>query len=233
MSELNGGSKPPLLNGAGNERLLTTGVSNPRGVTVWLTGLPCSGKSTIAECLAENLRSRGRRVEVLDGDIVRVNLSQDLSFSPQDRNTNVLRIGFVAHLLSRNGVIVLVAAVSPYAAARRRVRERISDFVEVHVDCSVSECERRDVKGMYAKARAGEIRAFTGVDDPYEPPENPEVRLITHDEAPAESTRKVLRTLCDLGYLDAHGLGARRPDPQIPDTHSDAAPGSHAEASLT
>src|SRR5262245_7030166 len=131
-----------------------------RGFTVWLTGLPCSGKSTISEHLAEGIRACGRSVEVLDGDIIRTNLSRGLGFSREDRDVNVRRIGFVAHLLSRNGVAVIVAAVSPHARARQEVRAQIKDFVEVHVMCPVAECERRDVKGMYAKARAGEIRCF-------------------------------------------------------------------------
>src|SRR5689334_12887001 len=124
------------------------------GFTVWLTGLPCSGKSTIAAKLAGALRAHRRRVEVLDGDVVRQNLSKGLGFSRADRDTNVLRIGFVAELLARNGVVVVVAAVSPYAAARQRVRTQIERFVEVFVECPLEECERRDVKGMYKQARA-------------------------------------------------------------------------------
>jgi adenylylsulfate kinase len=157
------------------------------GFTVWLTGLPCSGKSTIAAKLAECLRARRRKVEVLDGDIVRQNLSKGLGFSRADRDTNVLRIGFVAQLLSRNGVAVVVAAVSPYEAARQKVRSQIPRFVEVFVDCPLEECERRDVKGMYKQARAGSLGAFTGVDDPYEPPRDPEVTVHTRDEAVEES----------------------------------------------
>lgn len=172
-----------------------------RGFTVWLTGLPCSGKSTLSTCLGAELLARGCRVEVLDGDVVRTNLSRGLGFSREDRDINILRIGFVAHLLSRNGVVVLVAAVSPYAGVRHQVREQIGQFVEVHVDCPVSECERRDVKGMYAKARAGTIRGFTGVDDPYEPPEHPEVSVYTVHETVAESSQKILSVLEGLGYL--------------------------------
>lgn len=173
-----------------------------RGFTVWLTGLPCSGKSTLSELLASELAARGCRVEVLDGDIVRTTLSHGLSFTRQDRDINVLRIGFVAHLLSRNGVAVVVAAVSPYAGARRLVRQQIERFVEVHVACPISECERRDVKGMYAKARAGAIRAFTGVDDPYEPPDSPEVTVHTDHEIVTESCQRILSALEQLGYVE-------------------------------
>jgi adenylylsulfate kinase len=173
------------------------------GFTVWLTGLPCSGKSTIAAKLVERLRASGRKVEVLDGDVVREHLSKGLGFSREDRDTNVLRIGFVAQLLSRNGVAVVVAAVSPYAATRELVRQQIPRFVEVFVECPVEECERRDVKGMYKKARAGAIGAFTGVDDPYEPPLRPDVTVRTREEAVDESLQKVLDKLEELGHLRA------------------------------
>src|SRR5688572_23891936 len=176
---------------------------SPRGVTVWLTGLPCSGKSTISSELALALRTQRRAVEVLDGDIVRTNLSRGLGFSREDRDINIRRIGFVAHLLSRNGVTVLVAAVSPYARARQEVREQIGDFVEVYVECPLRECERRDVKGMYAKARAGELKSFTGVDDPYEPPSAPEVTVYTDAETPSESAERVLDVLERRGYTNA------------------------------
>lgn len=173
-----------------------------RGFTLWLTGLPCSGKSTLARLVAEALSARGRDVEVLDGDVVRRNLSRGLGFSRADRDVNVLRIGFVAELLSRHGVAVVVAAVSPYESTRRKVRESIRDFVEVHVDCPLSECERRDVKGMYARARAGELADFTGVDDPYEPPEAAEVTVRTQGESAAESAARVLERLRELGYVE-------------------------------
>ncbi|MEO8177269.1 MAG: adenylyl-sulfate kinase [Deltaproteobacteria bacterium] len=173
------------------------------GFTVWLTGLPCSGKSTIAAKLVECLRASGRKVELLDGDIVRQNLSKGLGFSRKDRDTNVLRIGFVAQLLTRNGVTVVVAAVSPYAATRAQVRQQIASFVEVHVECPLDECERRDVKGMYEQARAGKLVAFTGVDDPYEPPPQPEVTVRTGEEPVEESLQKVLKKLSDLGHLPA------------------------------
>jgi adenylylsulfate kinase len=175
------------------------------GFTVWLTGLPCSGKSTIAAKLVECLRAGGRKVELLDGDIVRQNLSKGLGFTRQDRDTNVLRIGFVAQLLTRNGVAVVVAAVSPYAATRAAVRQQIGQarFVEVYVECPLDECERRDVKGMYEQARQGKLVAFTGVDDPYEPPPSPEVIVRTREEQVEESLQKVLKKLVDLDHLPA------------------------------
>ncbi len=176
-----------------------------RGFTVWLTGLPCAGKSTIARLVASELRARGRALEVLDGDEVRTNLSKGLGYSRADRDTNVLRIAYVAELLNRHGVSVVVAAVSPYESTRRQVRERLAGFVEVYVDCPVAECERRDDKGMYARARAGQIEHFTGVGDPYEPPKSPELVLPTESEAPAQSAQRVLRCLRSLGYLRGPG----------------------------
>jgi adenylylsulfate kinase len=178
-------------------------VQSIRGVTVWLTGLPCAGKTTIAEHLLPALIERGRRVEVLDGDAVRRQLSAELGFSRADRDVNVRRIGAMAHLLTRHGVVVIVAAVSPYAEARRQAREQIGTFVEVYVHCPVEECERRDVKGMYKKARAGELTGFTGVDDPYEPPEHPELTLNTLEQTPEQSAANVLAALEALGYLSA------------------------------
>jgi len=171
-----------------------------RGVTVWLTGLPCSGKSSIAQLVARELRQQGRRVEVLDGDAVRAFLSAGLGFTREDRDTNVRRIGFVAELLTRHGVFVIVAAVSPYAETRREVRARIGAFVEVFVACPLWECERRDVKGMYARARAGQLAAFTGVSDPYEAPVTPELVVNTSEQTPEESAARVLQRLEELGY---------------------------------
>lgn len=178
-------------------------VREEEGFTVWLTGLPCSGKSTIAAKLVEHLRASGRKVEVLDGDLVREHLSKGLGFSRADRDANVLRIGFVAQLLARNGVAVVVAAVSPYASTRELVRQQIPGFVEVFVECPLEECERRDVKGMYKRARAGAIGAFTGVDDPYEPPLHPDVTVRTREEEVDESLQKVLDKLDELGHLRA------------------------------
>jgi adenylylsulfate kinase len=173
------------------------------GFTVWLTGLPCSGKSTIAAKLEQYLKGRRRKVEVLDGDVVRQNLSKGLGFSRADRDTNVQRIGFVAHLLSRNGVAVVVAAVSPYAEARQKARAEIERFVEVFVDCPLDECERRDVKGMYKQARTGALGGFTGVADPYEPPLNPEITLHTRDESVEASLGKLLEKLAEFGLVSA------------------------------
>lgn len=172
-----------------------------RGVTVWLTGLSGAGKTTIARALEEELRARGRRVEVLDGDVIRQNLTRGLGFSKEDRDENIRRIGFVAHLLTRNGVIVLVAAISPYREVREEVRRRIGDFVEVYVNAPLEVCEQRDVKGLYRRARAGEISHFTGIDDPYEPPPAPEVECRTDRETVEESVRKVLSKLAELGYI--------------------------------
>lgn len=172
-----------------------------RGVTVWLTGLSGAGKSTITDALEAELRARGCKLEVLDGDIVRTNLTKGLGFSKEDRDINIRRIGFVSHLLTRNGVIVLVSAISPYRAVREEVRATIGDFVEVYVSAPLEVCESRDVKGLYKKARAGEIKQFTGIDDPYEPPANPEVNCETHKETLEESVGKVIAKLEELGYL--------------------------------
>lgn len=172
-----------------------------RGVTIWFTGLSGAGKSTIARALEAELRQQGHGLEVLDGDIVRTNLTKGLGFSREDRDENIRRIGFVAHLLTRNGVIVLVSAISPYREIREEVRDRIDDFVEVYVDAPLAVCEDRDVKGLYKKARAGEIKQFTGIDDPYEAPLNPEVHCHTDQETIDESVAKVLAKLTELGYL--------------------------------
>ena len=177
--------------------------SEQRGVTVWFTGLSGSGKTTINDALIEKLRERGVKLEVLDGDIVRTNLTKGLGFSKEDRDENVRRIGFVSNLLTRNGVIVLVAAISPYRAIRDEVRERIGDFVEVYVSTPVEVCEERDVKGLYAMARSGKIKQFTGVSDPYEAPLNPEVNCETHKETLEESVNKVISKLEEMGYLPA------------------------------
>ncbi|GAC1316000.1 MAG: adenylyl-sulfate kinase [Thermoleophilaceae bacterium] len=161
--------------------------------TLWFTGLSGAGKSTIAEIVERELRARGERIEVLDGDIVRTNLSKGLGFSKEDRDTNIRRIAFVADLLSRNGVNVITAAISPYRDTRDEARALMGDrFVEVHVDASLEACEARDVKGLYAKARSGEIPTFTGVSDPYEAPVDPEVVCSTDSETPEESAAKVL-----------------------------------------
>lgn len=177
--------------------------SEQRGATVWFTGLSGAGKTTINDALTAKLRERDIKLEVLDGDIVRTNLTKGLGFSKEDRDTNVRRIGFVCDLLTRNGVLVLVAAISPYRAIREEIREKIGDFVEVYVSAPVEVCEERDVKGLYAKARSGEIKQFTGISDPYEPPTNPEVNCETHKETLEESVDKVIAKLEEMGYLPA------------------------------
>lgn len=172
------------------------------GVTVWLTGLSGAGKSTITGALEKKLKALGSKVEVLDGDIVRLNLSKGLTFSKEDRDENIRRIGFVSHLLTRNGVIVIVSAISPYQEIRDEVKQRIRDFIEVYVNSPLAVCEGRDVKGLYKKARNGEIKNFTGIDDPYEAPLNPEVECRTDQETIDESTEKILDKLAQLGYLE-------------------------------
>jgi adenylylsulfate kinase len=162
-----------------------------RGFTLWFTGLSGAGKSTLSELVAERLRNAGRKVELLDGDVVRTNLSQGLTFSKADRDTNVRRIGFVCELLSRNGVIAIVAAISPYREVREELRERIPNFLEVYVECPIDALAQRDVKGLYKKALAGEIQQFTGVSDPYEPPLNPHLSLRSDREAVAESVDRI------------------------------------------
>lgn len=177
-------------------------------MTVWLTGLPCAGKSSIAERTALALRQLGRRVEVLDGDVVRAQLSQGLGFSRHDRDLHVRRMGYVAQLLTRNGVIVLVAAISPYAETRQAMRALIGSFLEVHVACPLVECERRDVKGLYAKARAGQLPAFTGVGDPYEPPAAPDLVLHTAEQTLEQSVAALLQHLERRGWLERGMLAA-------------------------
>lgn len=173
----------------------------PPGFTVWLTGLPCSGKSTLAALVAEDLRRRRRFVEVLDGDEVRARVSPDLGFSREDRDKNIRRIGWLCQLLSRNGVVAVAAFISPYREIRELNRREIGRFVEVFVDCPVAVCARRDVKGMYARAARGEILAFTGVSDPYEEPLAPEVIVHTDRETPEESAARIVQRIEELGYL--------------------------------
>ncbi|MBD1931261.1 MULTISPECIES: adenylyl-sulfate kinase [Cyanophyceae] len=177
-----------------------------RGVTVWFTGLSGAGKTTISKAVAQALQARGYKVEILDGDIVRENLTKDLGFSKQDRDENIRRIGFVSQLLTRNGVIVITSAISPYREIREEVRSRIGDFVEVYVNAPLETCEQRDVKGLYKKARAGEIKQFTGIDDPYEPPLNPEVECCTNAESIAQSMEKVILKLEEMGYVKPLGI---------------------------
>ena len=171
------------------------------GVTVWFTGFSGAGKSTIADALTKKLKSEGYQLEVLDGDEIRENLTKDLGFSKEDRDTNIRRIGFVAKLLTRNGVIVLVPVISPYRSIREEMRANIDHFVEVFVNAPLSVCEERDVKGLYKKVRAGEIKQFTGIDDPYEPPINPEVECRTDLEELSASVDKIFNKLNELGYI--------------------------------
>jgi len=174
------------------------------GFTIWFTGLPCSGKSTISRLVAAELERAGQSVELLDGDVVRTHLSKGLGYSRQDRDTNVERIGWVATRLTRHGIATVVAAVSPYRETRARVRgwvEEFGPFVEVWVNASPEECARRDDKGLYARAFAGELTGMTGVDDPYEPPERAEVVLDTERLTPEESADAVTQKLEELGLL--------------------------------
>jgi len=176
------------------------------GFVVWFTGLSGAGKSTLGAMLSAELRARGVHVEVLDGDEVRTHLSKGLGFSKEDRDTNVRRIGFVAKLLARSGACAITAAISPYRAIREELRAQIPGFVEVHCSCPVPALAERDVKGLYKKALAGEIKHFTGVDDPYEAPENPEVVVHTDRESKEESVARILEKLEELGYVPRHGV---------------------------
>jgi adenylylsulfate kinase len=173
-----------------------------KGFTIWFTGLSCSGKSTLSKRLEDALRKRGlNKIEILDGDVVRTNLSKGLGFSKEDRDINIKRIGFVCKLLSRNGVVAIAAAISPYREVRDFNRKEIGDFVEVYCKCPLDICIERDVKGLYKKALAGEIKNYTGVDDPYEEPFHPEVVIETDRETPEESVAKIIQKLELLGYL--------------------------------
>jgi len=181
-------------------------MSDHKGFTLWMTGLSGSGKSTITEVLIDEFEDRDIPLEVLDGDVVRENLSKGLGFSKEDRDTNIGRIAFVADLLSRNGVPVITAAISPYRETRdnaRKLHEGKGRFVEVFVATSLEDCEARDTKGLYAKARSGEIKEFTGVSDPYEAPENPDVVCHTEEESPQESAQKLLDYLEERGLIPA------------------------------
>jgi adenylyl-sulfate kinase len=175
------------------------------GVVLWFTGLSGAGKSTLAEAVAPRLRGHGKKVEILDGDLVRTHLSRGLGFSREDRDTNIARIAFVAHLLARNGVVVLVAAVSPFREARDKARALIGDFVEIHIAPPLEECINRDVKGLYKKAIAGEIEQFTGISDPYEEPLSPELRIDTSRISIDAGAAQILGKLRELGYLETNG----------------------------
>ena len=182
------------------------------GFTLWFTGMSGAGKSTIANTIAPRLKALGKQVEILDGDEVRTNLSKGLGFSREDRDTNIRRIGYVAHLLTRNGTVAITAAISPYRAIRDEVRGRIGDFVEVYVKCPLDTLVARDVKGLYKKALAGEIKEFTGVSDPYEPPLHPEVVVETDRETVEESVNKILARLQEFGFISSpDGFGPIAP----------------------
>ena len=172
------------------------------GFTLWFTGLSGAGKSTLSGIIQERLKARGRNVEVLDGDVVRTNLSKGLGFSREDRDTNIKRIAFVCGLLTRNGVACISAAISPYRQTRQWARQHIGNFVEVYVKCPIDICRQRDVKGLYKLADAGKIKEFTGVSDPYEEPEHPELVVETDRETVEESVARILAKLTELGYLE-------------------------------
>lgn len=187
---------------ADDERLFPD-LKPHKGLVLWLTGLSGSGKTTIAQGVERELRDRNHLVELLDGDVVRTNLSKGLGFSREDREINIRRLGFVANLLSRNRVIAIVAAISPYRDARDEVRTTTENFLEVYVNAPLEVCEQRDTKGLYAMARVGEIKAFTGINDPYEEPLNPGIACYTGEESIQESVAKVIAELERLEYISA------------------------------
>jgi adenylyl-sulfate kinase len=176
-----------------------------KGFTVWFTGLPCSGKTTLANLLAAELQKRGRGVEILDGDVVRTHLSKGLGFSREDRDENIRRIGYVCGLLSKHGAIAIAAAVSPFRATRDQLRGSIGNFVEVYVSAPLEVCMARDVKGMYKKAIAGEIAQFTGISDPYEHPLNPELTVEAYQEPPEASAARIVGKLEQMGLVEPAG----------------------------
>lgn len=176
------------------------------GCTIWFTGLSGAGKSTLAGLIEQRLRERGMRVEILDGDVVRTHLSKGLGFSREDRDTNIKRIAFVCGLLTRNGVICISAAISPYREARAWARQEIGNFVEVYVKCPLDVCRERDIKGLYKLVDEGKIKNFTGIDDPYEEPEAPELVIETDKETVEESISRIFARLVELNYLPAEFL---------------------------
>ena len=183
-----------------------------KGFTLWFTGLPCSGKSTLAQIVAQELERLGRSFEILDGDVVRTHLTKGLGFSKEDRDENIRRIGFVCRLLSAHGVAAIAAAISPYRAVRDEVRSTIENFVEVYVNAPLEICIQRDVKGMFKKALAGEIKNFTGINDPYEPPLNPELVIETEKETPAQCAACILAKLREMDLLDSPEVPAYTPE---------------------
>ena len=185
-----------------------------KGFTIWFTGLSGAGKSTLSEALTRRFQEHGRNVEVLDGDIVRTHLSKGLGFSREDRDTNIKRIAFVCSLLTRNGVICISAAIAPYREAREWARKEIGDFVEVYVKCPIEVCRQRDVKGLYKLVDEGKIKNFTGVDDPYEEPEHPELVVETDKETLEESVERIITKLVELEYLGPEYLKGYSPTTQ-------------------
>jgi adenylylsulfate kinase len=177
-----------------------------KGFTIWFTGLSGAGKSTLSEAVQRRLNARGRNVEILDGDVVRTHLSKGLGFSREDRDTNIKRIAFVCSLLTRNGVACISAAISPYRETRAWARNEIGNFIEVYVKCPIEVCRQRDVKGLYKLAEEGKLKNFTGVDDPYEEPESPELIVETDKETVEQSASRIIATLEALDYLEPEGL---------------------------
>jgi adenylylsulfate kinase len=173
-----------------------------KGFTLWFTGMSGAGKSTVSQIVFDRLKAAGAKAELLDGDVVRTHLSKGLGFSKEDRDTNIRRIGFVCELLTRNGVIAIVAAISPYREVREEVRARIGNFVEVYVTAPIEVLAERDVKGLYKKAVAGEIASFTGISDPYEPPHNPEITIDSSRESVEESVNRVWNKLRNIGLIE-------------------------------
>lgn len=172
-----------------------------KGYTIWFTGLPSSGKSTFARVLRDELIKNNKHVEILDGDEVRLRLSKGLGFSKEDRDENIRRISYVANLITKCGAVAVTCAISPYKSIRQEAREEIGNFVEVFVDCDLDECIRRDVKGLYKKALSGEIKNFTGISDPYEKPDNPEITVNTSSQTIEQSLKTILNGLTELDYL--------------------------------
>ena len=172
-----------------------------KGFTLWFTGLACSGKSVLADAVADDLKERGMKVERLDGDIVRKSLTRDLGFTDEDRRMNIERVTFVAKLLTRNGVAVLASFISPFNDIRRYSREEIGEYILVYVKCSLQECERRDIKGMYGKARAGQLKEFTGIDSPFEEPDTADIIVETDKQTVEESKTIIINSLKKMGYL--------------------------------